>query len=165
MFRAFLCPSSGAYQLLLPRSNGKPEGAIAVDKLLMLGMRMPETCWAFFKRQAIKLRDWCIWLVDLFEYMMMYGLTNPKCIFSCYGISLSLHNPATGSQPNSVQSGLLVSLQRIVTEMTTCSRQTRSHPCLEDMQRCVTNCAQNTVCTAAHYTFGQVRLFSKGRFN
>ena len=30
------------------------------------------------KRQAIKLRDWCIWLVDLFEYMMMHGLTNPK---------------------------------------------------------------------------------------
>jgi hypothetical protein len=32
-----------------------------------MGMMMPETCWAIFKRQAIKLRDWCIWLVDLFE--------------------------------------------------------------------------------------------------
>jgi hypothetical protein len=30
--------------LLLPRSNGKPEAATAVDKLLMMGMRMPETC-------------------------------------------------------------------------------------------------------------------------
>jgi hypothetical protein len=30
--------------LLSPRSNGKPEAAIAVDKLLMMGMRMPETC-------------------------------------------------------------------------------------------------------------------------
>jgi len=30
---------------LLPLgSNGKPEGAAAVDKLLMMGMRMPETC-------------------------------------------------------------------------------------------------------------------------
>jgi len=29
--------------LLPPRSNGKPEAAIAVDKLLMVGMRMPET--------------------------------------------------------------------------------------------------------------------------
>jgi hypothetical protein len=29
--------------LLLPRSNGKPEAATAVDKLLMMGMRMPET--------------------------------------------------------------------------------------------------------------------------
>ena len=43
----------------------------------MMGMRMPETCWAVFKRQAINLRDWCIWLVDLFEYMMTHGLTNP----------------------------------------------------------------------------------------
>jgi len=54
--------------LLSPCSNGKPEAAIAVDKLLMKGMRMPETCWAVFKRQAINLRDWCIWLIDLFEY-------------------------------------------------------------------------------------------------
>jgi len=39
---------------------------------------MPETCWAVFKWRAINLRDWCIWLVDLFECMMMHGLTNPK---------------------------------------------------------------------------------------
>ena len=30
--------------LLLPRSYGKPEAATAVDRLLMMGMRMPETC-------------------------------------------------------------------------------------------------------------------------
>jgi hypothetical protein len=30
--------------LLPPRSNGKPEAATAVDKLLMMGMWMPETC-------------------------------------------------------------------------------------------------------------------------
>jgi hypothetical protein len=53
--------------LLPPRSYGKPEAVTAVDKLLMMGMRMPETCWAVLKRQAINLRDWCIWLVDLFE--------------------------------------------------------------------------------------------------
>jgi hypothetical protein len=35
--------------LLPPRSNGKPEAATAVGKLLMMGMRMPETCWAVFK--------------------------------------------------------------------------------------------------------------------
>jgi hypothetical protein len=29
---------------LPPRSNGKPEAATAVDKLLIMGMRMPETC-------------------------------------------------------------------------------------------------------------------------
>jgi len=31
------------------------------------GMRMPEICWAVFKRQVINLRSWCIWLVDLVE--------------------------------------------------------------------------------------------------
>jgi hypothetical protein len=30
--------------LLPPRSNSKPEAATAVDRLLMMGMRMPETC-------------------------------------------------------------------------------------------------------------------------
>jgi hypothetical protein len=33
----------------------------------MMGKRMPETYWALFERRAIKLRDRCIWLVDLFE--------------------------------------------------------------------------------------------------
>jgi hypothetical protein len=31
--------------------------AAAVDKLLMMGKRMPETCSGVFRRQAIKLRD------------------------------------------------------------------------------------------------------------
>jgi len=48
-----------------PRSNGKPEAATAVYKLLMMGKRKPETCWALFERRAINLRDWSIWLVDL----------------------------------------------------------------------------------------------------
>jgi hypothetical protein len=30
--------------LITPRSNGKPEAAAAVDRLLMMGKRMPETC-------------------------------------------------------------------------------------------------------------------------
>jgi hypothetical protein len=30
--------------LLSTHSSGKPEAATAVDKLLMMGMRMPETC-------------------------------------------------------------------------------------------------------------------------
>jgi hypothetical protein len=44
----------------------------------MMRMRMPETCWAVFKRQAINLINLCIWLVDLFKYMKMHGITNPK---------------------------------------------------------------------------------------
>jgi hypothetical protein len=64
--------------LLPSRSYGKPEAATAVDKLLLMGVVMLETCWVVFKRQAVNLRDWCIWLIDLFEYIMMHGLTNPK---------------------------------------------------------------------------------------
>jgi hypothetical protein len=64
--------------LLPPRSIGKPEAAAAVDKLLMMGMRMLETCWVVFKREAINLRNCCIWLVDSFECMMMDRLANPK---------------------------------------------------------------------------------------
>jgi hypothetical protein len=33
-------------------SNGKPETATAVDKLLMMGMGMPETCLAVFNLLA-----------------------------------------------------------------------------------------------------------------
>jgi len=45
----------------------KPEAATAVIELLMMGVRTPETCWAVHKRQEINLRNFCIWLVDLFE--------------------------------------------------------------------------------------------------
>ena len=44
----------------------------------MMGMRTPETCWAVFERQAINLRNCCIWLVDSFECMKMHGLPKPK---------------------------------------------------------------------------------------
>jgi len=30
--------------LLTPRSYGKPEAAVAVDGLLMIGIRIPKTC-------------------------------------------------------------------------------------------------------------------------
>jgi len=85
---------SGPTQLP-PRSNGKPETVTAVDRFLMMGMRMPETRWAVFKRQAIKLRDWCIWLVDLFECMMMHGLTNHKFRTFVYLLSKDLDRVST----------------------------------------------------------------------
>jgi len=45
-----------SFELLPPRSYGKPETApAAVDRFLMIGIRMPETCWAVFKRQAVNL--------------------------------------------------------------------------------------------------------------
>jgi hypothetical protein len=36
--------STATTALLPPRSYGKPEAAVAVDRLLMMGIRMPETC-------------------------------------------------------------------------------------------------------------------------
>ena len=57
--------------LIPPRSNGTQEAATAVYKLLMMGKRMSETCWAAFERLAINLRYWCIWLADLFEWLLL----------------------------------------------------------------------------------------------
>jgi hypothetical protein len=72
--------------LLSPRSNGKPEAVTAVVELLMMGMRMPERCWAVFERQAINLRNCCIWLVDSFECNMLLrnvGTHKPIETFIC----------------------------------------------------------------------------------
>jgi len=47
----------------------KPEAATAVVELLMMGMRMPETCWAVNRRQDNKTGEivassgWFIWIV------------------------------------------------------------------------------------------------------
>ena len=41
----------------------KPEAVTAVIELLMVGGRMPKTCWDVNKRQDNKLENWCIWLV------------------------------------------------------------------------------------------------------
>jgi hypothetical protein len=90
--------------LLPPRSNGKPEAATAVDKLLMMGMRMSKTCWAVFKRQAINMRDLWIWLVDLFEciYSIWY-LSHRYCYLPLSLISASIRSTVPCSfspQPN-----------------------------------------------------------------
>jgi len=56
--------------LLPPRSDGKPEAATAVVELLMMGMRIPKTCWAVFRRQCNKLEvllhlvGWFSWKYD-----------------------------------------------------------------------------------------------------
>ena len=93
MFRAFPRPPSGAQwlqwqPLVLPSYRGdsravfvvgparrqtqhhyhhntkvKPEAATAVIELLMMGGKMPETCWAVNKRQDNKLKNCCIRLV------------------------------------------------------------------------------------------------------
>jgi len=102
MFWASSCPSSGAtttavaasgLPLELGESSADGHGRADHDQqhcyhqvptvnerllmqllyLLMMGMRMLETCWAVSKRQVINLRSCCILLVDSVEYMMMHG--------------------------------------------------------------------------------------------
>jgi len=86
--------------LLPPRSYGKPEAAAEVDRLLMMGIRMPETCRAVFKRQAINLLliaafGWLIHLnVTQFIWKLLYMLrvvpppiirSASNCVYSiCY---------------------------------------------------------------------------------
>ena len=57
--------------------------------LLMMGMRMPETCSAVFKGQVINLRRCCIWLVDSVESMMMHGLANPQSLYMFRAVFVS----------------------------------------------------------------------------
>jgi len=56
----------------------KPEAATAVIQLLMMGRKMPETCWAVNKRWDNKLKNCCIRLVIYSNCTMMHGLTNLK---------------------------------------------------------------------------------------
>jgi hypothetical protein len=41
----------------------KPEAAIVVIELLMMGGKTPQTCWAVNERQDNKLKICCIWLM------------------------------------------------------------------------------------------------------
>jgi hypothetical protein len=59
-------------------TKGKPEAAIEVIELLMIGEKTPETYWAVNKRQDNKLENCCIWLVIYLNCTMMHGLTNLK---------------------------------------------------------------------------------------
>jgi hypothetical protein len=86
----------------------KREAATAVDKLLMMGMSMPETGWAVFKRQAINLRNCCILLVDSFEFMKDSGcptIVNILHFFITFKISqddskMSIHPYSNKSEQN-----------------------------------------------------------------
>jgi hypothetical protein len=56
--------------LLPPRSNGKPEAAIAVNKLQMMGMRMSKTCWAVFNTLNAELSPICYLLTLLAHHFL-----------------------------------------------------------------------------------------------
>jgi len=72
--------------LLTPRSYGKPEAAATVDRLLMMSIRMPETCWLVSKRQAINLlliaaSSWLIYL-NVWRYTDLQTLNVRNWIIS-----------------------------------------------------------------------------------
>ena len=50
----------------------KSEAATAVIEFLMMGGRMPETCWAVNKRQDNKLENCCIWLVIYLKSLLQF---------------------------------------------------------------------------------------------
>jgi len=58
----------------------KPEAATAVE-LLMMDMRMPETCSAVFKQQVINLRSFCILLADSVESLSVIDTQGGYRIF------------------------------------------------------------------------------------
>jgi len=67
---------------LPPRSNGKPKAATAVYKLLMMGMKMPETCWAVFRvcgsvhLQSLKTPNWMQQSIVKFYCFVVQTLLN-----------------------------------------------------------------------------------------
>jgi hypothetical protein len=70
----------------------KPEAATAVVELLMMGVRTPKTCSAVHKRQVIKLRNCCIWLVDLFETAIWSWLMQKPAFKSSSTTETLLHH-------------------------------------------------------------------------
>jgi hypothetical protein len=83
--------------LLQPRSYGKPEAAAAVDRLLMMGIRMPKTCWAVSRRQTINLLliaasswliHWNVWrYTDLQTIITINWFLRNVFTCSCYATS------------------------------------------------------------------------------
>jgi len=56
-----------------------------------MGMRMPETCWAVFKRQVVNLRNWCIWLVDSVECYIDLTFIGPCIVIYFYSKTNEMH--------------------------------------------------------------------------
>ena len=89
---------------------------------------MPETCWRVFKRQAIKLRDWCIWLVDLFEWC-----TDLQTLNLLSSLSVGLRYFETSVNTSRLEPGLLEVLELCFVGITFWSTLTRRKECGVDM--------------------------------
>jgi hypothetical protein len=60
----------------------KPEAAIAVTELLMMGGKTPEACWAVNKCQDNKLKNCCIWLVTCLNRRVTKSMTDVSNIYT-----------------------------------------------------------------------------------
>jgi hypothetical protein len=69
----------------------KSEAATAVNELLMMDGKTPETCWAVNKRQDNKLENCCIWLVIIWKGVQIYNAHSPIESFRRYGGCLYHH--------------------------------------------------------------------------
>jgi len=133
MFRALLCPSLGARQncrcslwfpyecgggsvlsrgrlrtLPPPHSYGNQRLQGQFDGLLMMGIVMPETCWAVSVRQGNKILQLIVassW-VFLFEWLKMHETTNPKMFISILYMFRAAMCPSSGE--------LIVSIRHLV---------------------------------------------------
>jgi hypothetical protein len=81
-------------QQLPPRSYGKPEASTAVNRLLMMGIGIPETCRAIYKRQTINLQLIAAsgWLVNSFECVVNYLIFRRDLGFKEPEVLISLSN-------------------------------------------------------------------------
>jgi len=70
MFRALQYPSSEARQTAVAASGFNQKLQRQFDGLLMVGIVMPETCWAVSVRQGNKFYDWLLHLVGCFIRVM-----------------------------------------------------------------------------------------------
>ena len=84
--------------LLSPRSDGKPEATIAVVELLMMGMMMPETRWAVFKRLVIK-KTWEISASGWFIHLKVWWCTDLQAL------NLHMYLLRPGFQPGASGTG------------------------------------------------------------
>jgi hypothetical protein len=86
----------------------KPEAVTAVIKLLMMGGKTAETCWAVNKRQDNKLKNCCIRLVIYLNFMMMHALRNLKLpLFNSWEKSSNLRSKKLQSEYTQVYKKLL----------------------------------------------------------
>jgi hypothetical protein len=105
MFRALLCPSSGAFPSLpsIPEQDWKQHGtditrwteaACAVkERLLMMVTIVPETCWAVYKwinKHLLKFLKVFVRLVDVLSHFIYYStsslLYRAACCFNLFFI-------------------------------------------------------------------------------